>query len=113
MPQDYSGEVLGLVLHESWLCQMHPQPKIQSRTSANVLSKWWRSRTEVGAHAWIDSGPVTVLTTVRELGSEAVKIRKERRSQKHREQEKLSMAQRRIDIADQLKSYIYYDAPLT
>ena len=33
----------------------------------------------VGAHTWIDNAPVTVLTTVHELGSEAMK-RKERRA---------------------------------
>ena len=31
---------------------------------------------KVGAHAWIDSAPVTVLSTVRELGSEVAKTRK-------------------------------------
>ena len=31
---------------------------------------------EVGAHAWIDSAPVTVLSTFHERGPEVVKIRK-------------------------------------
>ena len=51
----------------------------------------------VGAHTWIDNAPVTVLTTVHELGSEAMK-RKERRV--HRGQEKLSAMQGIIGLAD-------------
>ena len=52
---------------------------------------------EAGAHAWIDNAPVTVLSTVHDLGSEVVKIR-ERPGTKNTDakvREKLSVMQRR------------------
>lgn len=86
---------------------------------------------EVGAHAWIDNAPVTVLSTVHELGSEVAKTRKRpgiKSTNAKRAREAFGDAEEKempiprciddynqhmggVDIADQLRSY--YDTQLT
>ena len=116
------GGLCALEIHDkSWLCerefyrqaQIHTQPKVPKQ---EISMRGYHAHkmvvlkddifSEYGAHTWIGNAPVTTISTVQELGSEAGKIRRERKAQMQREQEKLPAMQRRTRCQSHLASRI-------